>query len=140
MKKDVLVNVKGVQGHIEDSEAIEMFTEGEFFEKNGSYYVKYIDHMLDEEKETNTTIKISPDKVSIIRFGSANTHMLFEQGKTHYSPYETPFGIFDMMLKTEAIELKLEEDFLHVFVKYHLELNKTAYQASTFELEVRSNH
>ncbi len=137
MTRDVMIKVTGVQSGFEDGDMLEITTSGQYFEKNGKMYIRYIDQIMDEEQETNTTIKVDGDTVSIIRFGSVGSHLMFEKGKLHYSPYETPFGTFDMMLKTKDIQLTKNDDFIHLKVDYSLEINRMETTDSKIEIEVR---
>ncbi|PKM94833.1 MAG: DUF1934 domain-containing protein [Firmicutes bacterium HGW-Firmicutes-1] len=134
MKKDVLITVKGIQGDVLDSEKIEMITTGSFYEKNDKYYIHYIDTALDSEVETKTSVKMNSNKVSITRFGATSTHMIFEEGVSHYAPYETPFGIFEIKTHTNKISLEKNETSLKLAVEYLLEINKRSSGVAYFEL------
>lgn len=134
MKKDVLITIKGIQGDMLDDEKIEMMTTGNFYEKNEKFYVQYIDTALDPEVETKTSIKMNEKKVSITRFGALNTHMIFETGISHYSPYETPFGIFEIKTHTNSIQLEMTDTDLKLAVEYILEIDKMSSGVAHFEL------
>ncbi|PKM52610.1 MAG: DUF1934 domain-containing protein [Firmicutes bacterium HGW-Firmicutes-7] len=137
MKKDVLITIKGIQGDLLDNEKIEMMTTGSFYEKNGKYYIHYIDTSLDSEVETKTSVKMNSKKVSITRFGATSTHMIFEEGISHYTPYETPFGIFEIKTHTNNIQLEKMETSLKLTVEYILEINKSSSGTACFELHAR---
>ncbi|MBC7958606.1 MAG: DUF1934 domain-containing protein [Vallitaleaceae bacterium] len=134
MKKEVLISIKGIQGDLLDDEKIEMITTGSFYEKNEKFYVQYIDHVLDSEVETKTSIKMNSEKVSITRFGATNTHMIFEKGISHFSPYETPFGIFEIKTHTNSIQLEMTDTDLKLAVEYVLEIDKMSSGVAHFEL------
>lgn len=137
MKKNVLITIKGIQNDVLESEKIEMMTTGTFYEKNGKYYINYIDTALDSEIETKTSVKISEKKVSITRFGGASTHMIFEEGISHFTPYETPFGIFEIRTHTNSIYFENQETSLKLEVEYFLEINKMSSGVTHFELSAR---
>ncbi len=135
MKKNILITIKGMQGNTINAEDIEMKTTGTIYEKNGKFYIQYTDTALDSETETKTTVKVQPGKVSVSRFGGANTHMIFEEGVTHFTPYETPFGIFEIMTHTEQIEYSLDKEELWLDLKYILEVNKVSTGMANFSLK-----
>lgn len=137
MKKNVLIKIKGIQSDLLENEKIEMMTTGTYYEKNGSFYIHYMDTALDSEVETKTSVKISHNKVSITRFGGANTHMIFEEGVSHFTPYETPFGIFEIRTHTNSIQLDKKDTHLKLEVDYILEINKMSSGVSHFELCAR---
>lgn len=134
MSKKVLISIKGIQGDILDNEKIEMMTTGELYEKNGKLYLHYIDTALDSEHETKTSIKIEGDRVTITRFGASNTHMMFQKGIAHFTPYETAFGIFEVNTFTEDIRLNVMQESLELEVVYNLEIDKRSMGKSFFSL------
>lgn len=134
MKKDVLITIKGIQGNLLEDDTIEMMTTGSFYEKGDKFYIQYIDTALDIEQETKTSIKMNPEKVSITRFGATNTHMIFEKGISHFSPYETPFGVFEIKTHTNDIQLVMTDTDLKLEVEYILEIDKMSSGVAHFEL------
>lgn len=136
MNKDVIIKVKGIQGGLASDDAIEMITTGQYFEKKGKSYIKYEDTSLDETQVTSTTIKIDQNKVSILRFGATNTQMIFEKNQEHISPYETPFGLFEIMLRTNEVLLTKDEKNLSLTVDYTIDINHTGGTESQFVVEV----
>lgn len=136
MNKEVLVKVKGIQGSLVEDDTIEMITTGQFFEKNGKTYIKYEDMSLDEEVTTSTTIKIGEDQVSILRYGATNTQMIFEKDKEHFTPYETPFGIFELILRTTDIQVERQQNKMTLNVAYNIEVNHSGATESQFVVEV----
>lgn len=139
MNKEVLIKVKGIQGDLVDDEAIEMVTTGEYYEKGGKSYIRYEDATLMENEVVSTTIKCSPTQVSILRFGGNSTQMVFEKDHSHYTPYETPFGIFDIMLHTTDIRIDKEDDRMMVTVDYAIDINHSGTTPSQFVVEIENN-
>lgn len=137
MKKDVLITIKGIQGNVLEDDEIEMMTTGFFYEKGDKFYIQYIDTALDTEQETKTSIKMNSERVSITRFGATNTHMIFEKGISHFSPYETPFGIFEIKTHTNDIQLEITDTDLRLAVEYILEIDKMSSGVAHFELTAR---
>lgn len=136
-KKEVLIKVKGIQGEFGEEEAVEMMTTGTLYEKKDYTYINYIDTYLDEESETKTTVKISHDKVMVIRFGAANATMTFEPGQEQITAYDTYFGTFEIKTNTKGIELTKDDASLYLNVQYNLEVNHTPMGSSNFELHAK---
>ena len=59
-------------------QTIEAFYRGERVDKNGDIFVSFDE--FDKVKISKTTIKISGDIVTIIKFGQVNTKMIFKEG------------------------------------------------------------
>lgn len=141
MSKEVIISIKGTQGNPlddENNEKIEMITTGERYEKNGKTYLHYIDSSLDSEQETKTSIKIEGDRIGITRFGATNTHMIFQKGISHFTPYETAFGIFEVSTYTEDIKLNMDAELLELEVIYTLEIDKRSMGKSSFHLVAKN--
>ncbi len=62
--------------------------------------------------------------------------MIFEKDKEHFTPYETPFGIFEIILRTTNIEFDKEEEKLTLNVAYNIEVNHSGATESQFVVEV----
>ncbi|TCT13964.1 uncharacterized beta-barrel protein YwiB (DUF1934 family) [Natranaerovirga pectinivora] len=138
MTKDVIISIKGIQSDLVESDSVEMITTGTYYIKNEKHYVNYIDRDLKEDSETNTTIKITNDKVDLIRFGGVSTHMIFELNKKHITHYDTPFGSLQMGIQTKKINIDNSVSHLNVQITYNLEVNNNFVSENLFELKVQS--
>lgn len=132
MKKEVLITVKGMQGDLDDT--IEMMTRGHMYEKNNNVYILYVDTALDSEVETKTSIKVNQNKVVVTRFGATKTHMIFECDKEHFAFYETSLGLFEILLRTNQIDIQNNDHDFHLKIDYNMELNQMPIPTSIFEL------
>ena len=84
MKKDVIITIRGLQTFEDTGEDnVELVTNGRFYNKGGCYYVSYKESELTGLGNTTTTVKIEKDKVTVIRFGDLESHMIFEEGQKH---------------------------------------------------------
>ncbi|GMQ56036.1 hypothetical protein AN1V17_04280 [Vallitalea sediminicola] len=138
MTKDVLVRVKGVQTDMFESDEIELVTTGGYVEKNNKVYITYIDSTIDGDKETKTTIKLEEEQISILRFGGVNSHMVFEQDKTHITHYQTPYGMFEINTHTKKISVDKKEAFMEINVSYDLSINHMSMGVNTFTITVKN--
>lgn len=134
MKDNVRINVVGIQAESNDGEAIELQTTGSWYHKNGKEYLIYIDHQLNEDIPTKTRVTYDGSSVSIIRNGGTNTHLLFETGVSHVIPYETAFGLLEMISSTKSIEHVIHKDSIELKVTYNLEVNNTDMGINVFQI------
>jgi uncharacterized beta-barrel protein YwiB (DUF1934 family) len=132
MKDNARITVKGNQNASSEDELIEMQTTGKWFTKDNKDYIFYNDTELIESVETKTRVTIDGNTVSIIRKGATNTHLVFEKGITHMIPYETPFGILDMVSSTKDIQVSRKLDSIELTVMYSLEMNQQDMGPSSF--------
>ncbi len=124
MTKEVLIAISGLQAELDEEEAIEVISRGQYYKKNGKHYVTYEE--MDESNPghlTKNTIKISADQVDMIRNGQSRVHMVFARGQNNLAYYNTPFGQMLMGIHTREIELYEEEQEILVKLFYSLELN-----------------
>lgn len=135
MKDNVKIHVIGIQSDLSDEdESIELITTGSWYQKNNKHYLLYTDTTLLDSVETKTRVSFDEKTVSIIRNGGTNTHLVFENGECHIIPYETPFGLFEMVSTTKSIVILQSESFIDLKVVYHLELNQMDMGLNTFHI------
>lgn len=135
MKDNVKIHVIGIQSDLsEDDDTIELITTGSWYQKNNKNYLLYTDTTLLDSVETKTRVSFDDKTVSIIRNGGTNTHLVFEDGVCHIIPYETPFGLFEMVSTTKSIVILQSDSFIDLKVVYHLELNQMDMGLNTFHI------
>ncbi len=123
MEDNVRITLKGQQNIHAEDERIEMQLTGKWYTKNNKEYILYNDTHIVENSETRTRITIDDTLVSILRTGGTNTHLIFEKGVTHLIPYETPFGIINMVSSTKDIQCNRSSDSLELTVSYSLDVD-----------------
>lgn len=138
MTRDVLVRVRGIQIMEEDDDAIEVITPGVYYLKNGKHYVLYDENLEDFDAVTHNTVKITQDKVEVLKRGAAEVHMVFESGKKHVTNYLTPVGPILLGLTTAAIAVEEKENALHIQIDYALELNGEHVSGCRMDMQVLS--
>lgn len=121
MKKEVTIKIKGVQKYPE-GEKVESVTEtfGEYYERNGSRYIKYEEQMEDFPESNKCLLKVRKDAVEITKKGLVNSQMIFEENKLNNTLYRTPFGEILMGTKAEHIQILEEENTLAIQIRYEL--------------------
>lgn len=141
MTKDVLVSIKGMQFMGIDDEPddpIEIMTNGNYYFRNGSHYVKYDEVFEGFPGTTSNLVKIKPDCIEVRKKGAANVHMVFEENKKNITYYETPFGKIQMGVSTTGIHLREEEDKMRVCIEYTLDMNDSYVADCTLDMKVQS--
>ncbi len=139
MKKDVIITIRGLQS-FEDSgdDSVELVTSGRFYEKNGCYYVSYKESELTGLGDTTTTVKIEKNKVTVIRFGDLETHLIFEEGKKHISYYDMGFGALTVGISTKSIDKTLSDDGGRMKIDYAMEINNAVAGESALCMDIRA--
>ncbi len=139
MKKDVYISIKGSQSYDDDQNKMEVTTAGKFYDKDGKYYVSYVEGELTGMEKCNTTIKVSPDgTVTMMRHGQTNTHMIFEKDKCHIGHYETPYGDFTISVTANKIDVSLDENGGNIDIDYIMDINNVARSRNGISLTIRA--
>ena len=138
MKKDVIITIKGLQSFEDtDNDSVELVTSGRFYEKNGTYYISYKESELTGLGNTTTTVKVEKNKVTVIRFGDLETHMIFEEGKKHISYYDMGFGALTVGISTKSIDKSLTDLGGRMKIDYAMEINNAVAGESALCMDIR---
>lgn len=138
MKKDIKVSVSGIQFEIEPTEPVELICFGDYYNKNGKHYVLYDEVDIEEGETIKNRIKMTPDKIEVVKSGSMNGQLIFEKGKNHMTYYDTPMGSLLMGVNTSSIRMTEEEDHIKATVRYSLEINYDHISNCEITIDVRS--
>lgn len=123
MKKEVLIKIKGTQIIDDESDSVEIFTVGNFYKRNGNYYISY-EESEEGQNGVRTTLKVeNNDKVTMMRSGSNKSQLIIENGIRHLCHYETGFG--DMMIGISGSNIlsRLHDNGGDVIFKYSMDIN-----------------
>lgn len=129
MTQDVLVTISGLHMTNEDqmdqneNEPIEMMASAKYYYKNGKHYIIYDEIMEDFPEMVKNKVKITGDsQLEIIKTGLVNAHMVFENGKSNVTFYETPFGKMHTETHTRYLDIKVGEEQIDIDVDYRLDV------------------
>lgn len=138
MKKDVIITIRGLQT-FEDAgdDSVELVTSGRYYEKGGNYYVSYKESELTGLGDTTTTVKIEDNKVTVMRFGELQTHMIFEEGQKHISYYDMGFGALTVGVSTRSIDKSLNDAGGSMKIDYAMEINNSVAGESALCMNIR---
>lgn len=125
MTKDVFVRLSGMQYSAggEDAEPVEVISRGTYAKKNGKHYIAYDELQDDFGQVVKNTVKIQDNCYEVIKGGPIRTHLRFEEGKSHSTFYETPYGNLVVQVHTKEVDFEEKEEELNVHVSYELEIN-----------------
>lgn len=144
MTQDVLLTISGLHemGELnmesEDDEVLETITPAKYYLKNGKHYILYDEVVEGLSGVIKNKIKITDGKVlEIIKTGSTNSHMIFEEGKSNLTIYDTPYGQFHLEMHTSALEILEYEDEISAKVEYELGMNNQKVADCTVFLSIK---
>ena len=114
MTENVILTVKGHQTDIGEDATTELITGAAYYYRNGKHYILYDEVDPESGEQSGNTIKISDDRVDVIRRGS---------GRTHSSQYHTPAGVLQMEVFTSRLQTKRDEENIETEIVYDLHMN-----------------
>lgn len=119
MKKlKVIAGSKQIYTTHEDENQVEVTAS--VSEKNDSMYIIF-DHIDETTKqEVHTMVKIKEDKVDVRRKGAINNNLIFDKNKPYATEYETPYGVLDIKIITQAINYKILQSHVNLEIKYEI--------------------
>ncbi len=123
MTRDVIVKISGLQAMNGDQDSLEVITAGDYYLRNGRHYIVYEETMEGFEGSTRNIMKVSRDKMDILKSGNVNAHMVFETNQKATTRYVTPLGEMVVGMSTNRIDLEEQEDRLKISVNYSLDIN-----------------
>ncbi|WP_346939671.1 DUF1934 domain-containing protein [uncultured Clostridium sp.] len=123
MDKDAIIRVSSIQNNDED-ECIEIVSPGSFLKEEDEYVVTYEETELSGLGDTLTTFRIGKNYFNLIREGDVNTNMEFKNGSSSSILYNTPHGGLSIRIKTNDVNIDMNEAGGKVKVDYDVIIAK----------------
>ncbi|MDO4749563.1 MAG: DUF1934 domain-containing protein [Eubacteriales bacterium] len=138
--KDVIISITGTQLHSpEEEDSIELVTTGKYEIDDDEIKFSYWESELTGMEGTRTSFAVSPTGVVMLREGSLNSQMVFQEGKKHVFLYDTPFGAATMAINTHRIQNSLGAHGGDIVIDYDVDLDQTLLGRNRFKINVREN-
>lgn len=136
--KEVSISVKTEQSDkLGNKDCIKVVSSGKMYDKKGDTYVVYKEKLGNEEETVTTTIKISEEEISIKRFGTLNSNMVFNKSKIYTSMYHTAQGIFEIKIDTKYLSIIKNEGSIDITIKYDIDVVGLFEGYNNIKIEIR---
>ncbi|MBE6883382.1 MAG: DUF1934 domain-containing protein [Ruminococcaceae bacterium] len=136
MKKDVMIEITGIQKIDGESDCVELTTKGIFSKTHGNYYIRYEESELTGMENVTTVLKVEGNKrVTMTRSGNLRSQIIVEKGTRHQCLYDVGYDSWVLGVLGASIEPELNDDGGKLTFKYTLDINTMV----TSENEVRIN-
>jgi uncharacterized beta-barrel protein YwiB (DUF1934 family) len=137
MRRKAIISVVSKQIDSEDSK-IEVVTPGEFYKENNDYYAVYEETELSGMEGTKTTLKISSDKLLLLRVGTTNAEMKFKKNNKDTTLYNTPYGALEISVETKDLKINIDNNGGDVLVNYNLAVAGQKSQNTILEVNIKA--
>ena len=121
MKKNAVISLKSFN-ELDTEDVIEVVTPGEFFVTEDGFKAVYEETEISGMDGTTTILTMLDDALVLEREGSTSAKMDFKKGETSISLYNTPYGVLDLQIHTEDLDIVIDENGGNIVAKYSLEL------------------
>lgn len=129
MKKDVLISIRGVYTSEDDHDVVELFTTGQYYKKNGCYYISYEESEATGFEGSRTTLKVDRDRqITLERSGASRAQLIVERGVRHQCHYDVGYGDLMIGVLGNRIKSTLSDEGGNLEFKYSLDVN-TMYES-----------
>lgn len=119
MTREVFVTIKGIQLDTEEEPVI-MTAQGTYHLTNGRHYIHYEENIEGFDDISKNTIKISEDRIILMKKGAQTAQMIFDLKEADQAMYQTPFGSLSFRTETKSICISETEDKLDIQMEYSL--------------------
>jgi len=140
MRDNVIISIKGKQVNENGPDEMELVTAGKLMRNAaGGLTVSYQESELTGLEGTTTKLHINGPMVTLLREGTVNSQMVFEEGRRHLSMYETPYGAMSVGINTRRVKSTLDENGGDVEIDYAIEIDNLMVGHNFFTMHVRQD-
>lgn len=134
MEKRAIISVKSTS-NLDPNEVIEVVTPGKFIIDETGFKAIYEESEISGMDGTTTTLNIQDNIMVLERVGSTTTNMEFKEGSMAVSLYNTPYGVLDLNVDTEKLNINVDENGGDIYSRYTLGLD--GQEGITTELNIK---
>lgn len=139
IKKDVIINIKGVQTVEGEDDVTEVDVVGSIYETENGYDIEYYNY--GEHTTGRTVISVGNDDTILMTRtgGEFTTEMMFEQDVRHSCEYETPYGFISLGIYTNELKSDISPTGGSVLIDYNLDFNTGFIARNVLDITVNTN-
>ena len=139
MKKTVVLSIRGKQTYPQqEPEIIELVTEGTMEFVSGGWNITYEESALTGLEGVTTTFRVEQGKVTLTRKGVLSSQMVFQQGVSHDSLYQMPFGALMLTVTATSVFFDILPDGGVIDLSYNINIENTEAGVIDYHLDIRA--
>lgn len=138
--ENILIKIKSTIEQLEgDKNNIDMSTVGGLFEKGQAIFIVYYESEISGMQGCKTVLKVTGDTITMTRFGDTTSKIIFDKKRPMSSIYHTPYGDFDMEVKTKKLEHNISVSDLCGFInlEYNMMLENVSSSFNKLSIEIQ---
>ena len=139
MSRPVILSIQGRQSYRgQEPDRIELVSEGELAYRDWGWDVCYQESELTGLAGVTTTFRVEPGKVTLTRTGRLHSKMVFEEGVSHDSLYQTEFGALMITVKATRVYFDIVPDGGTIDLVYEINIENTEAGTIDYHLDIRA--
>lgn len=137
--KDAVISIISSQTshYSNEKDNIEIMTTGEFYRKNGKYYIRYTETDDSGTVALPTLVKVEDERrVTVTRTGGGYSNLELVRGERSHSVYNTGYGDLLVGFSGTEISSSLGKDGGSLKLEYDLDINNSVTSHNCLKIDV----
>lgn len=140
MKKDVLIDIKGIYRQDGEQDQVELVTTGSYYKRNGDYYIAYDESEMTGFDGTHTVLRVEgSQRVTLSRSGNTKSQLIIERGVRHQCHYDTGYGAMTIGVSGDRVFSDLDDHGGKLQFSYSLDVNTSLASENEVFINVRES-
>ena len=119
MGKKAIISVIS-NANIEEDDMIEVVSPGGFEKIEDGFKATYEETEISGMEGTTTILTIKENQVILEREGTTSTKMIFKEDEDSIVLYNTPYGMLEIAISTNNLDVKIDEDGGKLDIEYEM--------------------
>lgn len=139
MEQAVILSVRGQQSYAgQEPDTIELVTEGVLEQTESGWKLTYEESDLTGLQGVSTTFLVEDKTVTLTRTGRLNSQMVFREGVSHDSLYQTEFGALMLTVCATKLEFAITPESGVIDLRYNIEIEQNAAGIIDYHLDIKA--
>ena len=139
MSTPVILSIQAKQKYYgQEPDTIELVTEGTLEHRDGGWDLCYEESELTGLSGVKTTFRVEPEKIVLLRTGRLQSQMVFQEGVSHDSLYQTEHGALMMNVRSAKVAHDIAPSGGSIDLVYHIGIENTEAGIVDYHLDIRA--
>ena len=131
MKKDVLIDIKGIYRQDGEQDQVELVTTGSYYKRNGDNYIDYEETEMTGFHGTHTVLRVE--------LSQRVSQLIIERGVRHQCHYDTGYGAMTIGVSGDRVFSDLDDHGGKLQFSYSLDVNTSLASENEVFINVRES-
>lgn len=138
MSTPVILSIHAKQIYFgQDPDSVELVTEGTMEYRDGIWELSYEESELTGLYGVNTTFRVEPERITLVRTGRLQSQMIFQEGVSHDSLYQTEHGALMMNIRATRVSYDIVPNGGTIDLVYHIGIENAEAGIVDYHLDIR---